>query len=143
MSDFWSFLTAKQGWKAAVGAKGRRNGRCRWGPRSRAIMLEPGCSRLVHCIPFALLHPAKARVCGGLILLSPFGRPSSKPQPGSLQGHTSYSLLVLLRAGRPFGRTSPSLFKPSARLSSGSYILLIINSSQGKAPIRPNPSLLR
>ena len=55
------FLIAKHRGYARVGAQGswggRRNGRCRWGPRSRAIMLEPGCSRLVHWVSYALLHP--------------------------------------------------------------------------------------
>ncbi len=39
--------------------KGRRNGRDRWDPDlARILVLEMViCSNLVHCIPYALLHP--------------------------------------------------------------------------------------
>ena len=54
--------------------------------------------------------------------------PSPNRQPASFQGHTSYLLKLILRAGRPSRRPPPSFVKPLASLSSGSHILLITTS---------------
>ena len=66
-----------------------------------------------------------------------------QPLANSMQDHTSYLLLVLLRVWRPSRRPLHSFDKPSASLSSGSSTLLIINSSEGRAPIPQTASLLR
>ena len=66
-----------------------------------------------------------------------------QPLANSMQDHRSYLLLVLLRVWRPSRRPLHSFDKPLASLSSGSSTLLIINSSEGRAPIPQTASLLR